>query len=186
MPRSRVRRCTASATLPRKSAAIPLPSMIFAVMACRRIRLVASGSPDGRTQHQVSAATALPHHADFLQRGGKRSAGAADPQLLEPRARARNQAHVAHGDAEGPGDELDKRRIGLALACRRAHARLEHAAPVGKLRDAVDGIAATPWCEPDDEQKAARLDAPGRRRTAAEDTEVKPDDELVEKEQSNN
>ena len=28
------------------AAAIPLPSMIFAVMACRRVRLVASGSPD--------------------------------------------------------------------------------------------------------------------------------------------
>src|SRR6266478_732827 len=125
--------------------------------------------------------TALPHRANFLQRGGKRSAGAADPQLLEACARASNEAHVAHGNAEGLGDELHERRIGLTLACRRAHAHLQHAASVGDLRDAIDGIAAAPWREPDVEQKAARLDAPGRVAHSAEYRDVEPDDELVEK-----
>src|SRR5438876_10185094 len=65
---------------------------------------------DGRTQHQVSAATALPHRANFLQRGGKLCAGAADPQMLEPRARARNETDVAPGNAQRFGDELHQRR----------------------------------------------------------------------------
>src|SRR5262249_20145825 len=43
-----------------------------------------------------------------------------------------------------------------------AHAHLQYAAPVGELRHAIDGIAAAPRREPDDEHKAARRDAPGR------------------------
>src|SRR5260221_13976387 len=79
-----------------------------------------------------------------------------DLQALDPRARARNQADITRGNPEGIGNQLYERRIRFAFGRRRAHARFDHAASVGQLRDAVDRIAPAARREPDGDDNAVR------------------------------
>ena len=97
-------------------------------------------SDEGRERAVVADMTAsgLPYRADFLQRGGEPCGLAGYPHPFEPRARAGEKADVARRNAKRRRDEPDERRIGLALARRRAHAHPQHAASVGQLRDPVD------------------------------------------------
>src|SRR5215468_2772134 len=67
-------------------------------------------------------------------------------------------------------EELYQRRIGLAFACRRAHARLENHASVRQRLDPVDGVTATlgRQAHRDDEALCGRR--PRSRRPSAHGT----------------
>jgi hypothetical protein len=140
-------------------------------------------SDEGRERAVVTDMTAsgLPYRADFLQRGGEACGLAGYPHPVEPRARAGEKADLARRNAKRRRNKPDERRIGLALARRRAHAHFQHAASVGQLRDPVDGIAATAGREPDQDEEAVRLDAPRRLAHSGEYLNVQPDDKLIEK-----
>src|SRR3972149_5485958 len=116
-PRSRSRRCTESVTLPRKSAAIVLPSMIRAVMDYLMLRPVGE---------------ALARSDDFLQRRDQGWAVARNGEPLDARGGAGDQRDVARWDARRLGDQPAQRLVGLALARRGAHPRLQHGPPVGQ------------------------------------------------------
>ena len=61
---------------------------------------------------------------------------------------------VTRGNAKRSGDQLYERRIGLAFARRRTHARFDHAAYIIQLRDTVDRIAPAAWREADGDDNA--------------------------------
>src|SRR5512144_2462367 len=125
IPRSRRKRWTASVTLPRKSAAIVLPSMIRALM----IRCL------GRT--------ALARRGDFLQRCDQRWAVARNHEKFEAGRSPGDQGHVTRWDAHGLGDQPDQGRVGLAFARRRPHPDLEDSASIRQDFATVNVIAAT-------------------------------------------
>ena len=53
---------------------------------------------------------------------------------------ARHQADIPGRNAERLGDQLSQRRVGFALARRRAHTHLQHTASIRQLFDAVDRV----------------------------------------------
>src|SRR6478735_5918894 len=68
--------------------------------------------------------------------------------------------------AERPGDQLGQRRVGFALARRRAHTHLQHTASIRQLFDAVDRVTPAARRKPHREHESVRLDPPGRSSRA--------------------
>jgi hypothetical protein len=64
------------------------------------------------------------------------------------------------------GDQLGQRRVGFALARRRAHTHLQHTASIRQLFDAVDRVTPAARRKPHREHEPVRLDPPGRSSRA--------------------
>src|SRR5262245_9362622 len=118
---------------------MPLPSMMYAAMPVSQSRIDPSGLAD---------------RADFLQHRGERGAGAHGLDALDAGGRAGHEADVARRNTQRLGDQPDQRGVGLALARRRPHPRLQDAAPIRQLLDAVDAVTTAARGEPDGEDDA--------------------------------
>src|SRR5713226_2919466 len=149
-----------------------------------RLRFTGSSAfADDDDRESLSNAIGIIRRADFRESSRKSGARPDDLHPLDPRTQPRHQPHVTRRNTQFLGDELDQRRIRLALARRRAHPHLQYAPSVRQLLDALDGIAAAFWREPHGEDERAGLASPGRNGIthSPEQRAPEPEDELVEK-----
>ncbi len=111
---------------------------------------------------------------------------ACNGQALDSSRRPGRQRDAPWRNVERTRDQPDQLGIRLPLACRCAHPGLEDAASVREHRNAVNGVAAAAWSEPNRQRNAAWHYCPGPRRRyhSAEPFGVEPIRKLLKKHQS--
>src|ERR1700674_3942288 len=140
--------CTSHATLLRSSAAIALPSMMRATIAC--------------SCASIRLDLALPGLIDHPLHGGReRSSIAVYLQALDARLRAGHEIDPPQAHSEHIGTEPEQCRIRRALGRRDADPGAQHTPPVGELLGAIDRIAPALRREADVDQQALRIGDPG-------------------------